>query len=133
MLAARRAPLPEGPVTAPADRGWQGLAAGLVSGGTGALTAAVLGTGTTALMLKSAWLRGWLYHGQHLTASALYGRELYASMDQAFYGAIGIAFPLVAAVTGLLGALLCVLAAPRASGGPAGPLEPDYPAGAGGR
>lgn len=102
-------------------------------GGAGALTAAVLGTGTTALMLKSAWLRGLLYHGQHLTASALYGRELYASMDLTFYGAACIAFPLIAAVMGMIGAGLGALAGPRASGGPDGPLEPGYPAGAGGR
>ena len=63
-------------------RAWQGFAAGLVSNGVGALTVTVLGIGTTALMLKSAWVRGWLYHGQHLTASALYGRELYASQER---------------------------------------------------
>jgi hypothetical protein len=86
-----------------AFRAWQGVAAGLVSNGVAALTVAVLGTGTTALMLKSAWARGWLYHGQHLTASALYGRELYASQNVAFYAVICIGFPVVGLCLGLVG------------------------------
>ena len=80
-LAARRRYGPDDPGRASAARAWQGFAAGLVSNGVGALTVTMLGTGTTALMLKSAWVRDWLYHGQHLTASAVYGRELDASQD----------------------------------------------------
>ena len=83
-----------------AARAWQGFTAGLVSNGVGALTVTVLGTGTTALMLKSAWVGGWLYHGQHLTASAVYGRELYASGNVAFYAAICVIFPIMGAMMG---------------------------------
>ncbi len=54
-------------------------------------------------MLTSAWMRGWLYHGQHLTASAVYGRELYASGDVAFYAAICVAFPIIGAIMGAFG------------------------------
>ena len=79
LLAERRCYGPGDPEQATAARAWQGVAAGLVSAGVGALTVTVLGTGTTALLLKSAWVRDWLYHGQHLTASAVYGRELSAS------------------------------------------------------
>ena len=71
-----------------------------MSNGVAALTVTVLGTGTTALMLKSAWVRGWLYHGQHLTASAVYGRELYASGDVAFYAVICVVFPILGLMMG---------------------------------
>ena len=84
-LAGKRCYVSGDPDEASVARAWQGVAAGLVSNGVGALTVTVLGTGTTALMLKSAWVRGWLYHGQHLTASAVYGRELYASQNVGFY------------------------------------------------
>jgi hypothetical protein len=75
-LAGRRCRVPDDPARASAVRAWRGLAAGVVSNGVGALTVTALGFGTTALMLNSAWMRGWLYHGQHLTASAVYGREV---------------------------------------------------------
>jgi len=48
-------------------------------------------------------VRGWLHHGQQLTASAVYGRELYASKDVAFYGAICVVFPVIGAIMGVLG------------------------------
>jgi hypothetical protein len=102
-LAARRRYVSDNPGTASATRVWQAFAAGLVSNGGGALTVTVLGTGTTALMLKSAWVRDWLYHGQHLTGSAVYGRELYASQDVAFYGVICVAFPIIGALMGASG------------------------------
>ncbi len=70
-----------------------------MSSGVGALTVTVLGTGTTALLVKSAWVRDWFYHGQHVTASAVYGRELVAaSGDVAFYVVICVFFPLIGAV-----------------------------------
>jgi hypothetical protein len=47
----------------------QVMAAGLLVSLSGALLVTVLGTGTTAVMLRSAWLRNWLYHDQH----SLYG------------------------------------------------------------
>ena len=103
VLAGRRCHVPGDPGQAVAARVWQGVAAGLVSGGVGALSVTVLGTGTTALMLNSAWVRGWLYHGQHLTASAVYGRELYASQDVQFYVLFGVVFPIIGLILGLAG------------------------------
>jgi len=52
---------------------------------------------------ESAWVRDWLYHGQHLTASALYGRELYASGGMAFYAVVCVIFPIVGLIMGLAG------------------------------
>ena len=112
-VAARRCPLPADPVAAPGALAWQGFTAGLLSGGAGALVAAVLGTGTTALMIKSVLVQGWLYHGQHLTASALYGRELYASSGVQFYAAICVGFPVAGAVMGLAGAAAVAARLPR--------------------
>jgi len=40
------------------------MAAGLLTSLVGALLVTVLGMGTTAVMLKEAWLRNWLYHGR---------------------------------------------------------------------
>ena len=116
---------PAGPTVA---RAWQGFAAGLVSDGVGALTATVLGTGTTALMLKSAWVRDWLYHGQHLTASAVYGRELWASEDVAFYSVICVIFPIIGIMAALSGAGYANRPRPQPdSGGPGGPPGPGEP------
>jgi hypothetical protein len=112
-LAAKRRYVPDDPGTATAARAWQAFAAGLVSGGVGALTVTVLGTGTTALMLKSAWVQDWLYHGQHLTASAIYGRELYASKDVAFYGVICVVFPIIGAIMGMLGSGMAKTTGPQ--------------------
>ena len=114
-LAGRHRYAPGDPGWRPASA-WQGFTAGLVSNGVGALTVTALGTGTTALMLKSAWVRDWLYHGQHLTASAVYGRELYASQDVAFYALVCVAFPIIGAVTGLLGAAMISMAGPLTEG-----------------
>ena len=94
------------------------------SGGTGALAATLLGTGTTALVLKSALVRGWLFHGAHLTASAVYGRELYASMGATFYGAICVLFPMIGLVTGLVGAASSIAPVPRADADPPRPRGP---------
>jgi hypothetical protein len=79
----------------------------------GALTVTALGFGTTALMLKSAWIRGWLYHGQHLTASAVYGRELYASGNMAFYAVICVIFPIIGLMAGLAGSGYANVTAPE--------------------
>jgi hypothetical protein len=103
-LAAQRCQVPDDPVQGSTARAWQGFTAGLVCNGVGALTATVLGTSTTALMLKSAGVRGWLYHWHHLTASALYGRELWASGDVAFYAVICVIFPIIGIVAALSGA-----------------------------
>ncbi len=128
-LAAKRCYVPDDPGQATVTRAWQGFAAGLVSNGVGALTVTVLGISTTALMLKSAWVRGWLYHGQHLTASAVYGRELYASGNVAFYVVICVIFPIIGLIAGLAGSgyantpARCRTAAVRVD--PLGPGEPE--------
>jgi hypothetical protein len=84
---------------------WQGTAAALVSNGVGALVVSALGTGLTALLVTSAWVRGVLYHGQHLTASAVYGRELFSSNIAGGYFFMCVIFPLIGAVISLIGAL----------------------------
>jgi hypothetical protein len=128
VLAGRRCYVPDDPGQASADRARQGVAAGLVCNGVGALTVAVLGIGTTALMLKSAWARGWLYHGQQLTASALYGRELNASGAVAFYAVICIFFPIIGLLMGLIGSGFAKVTGPEpGSGGPGGPPGPGEP------
>jgi hypothetical protein len=104
VIAGRRCHLADDPQQAAAARVRQGLAAGLVSGGVGAAFVTVLGTGTTALLVKSAQVRGLLYHGQHLTASAVYGRELFATQDLAGYLFMCVAFPIIGAMLGAAGA-----------------------------
>ena len=87
------------------------MAAGLLTSLVGALLVTVLGMGTTAVMLKAAWLRNWLYHGQHLwygvqnlsadlrTLPAIaYSHELTGSVDADVLNAIIIFFPLIALV-----------------------------------
>jgi hypothetical protein len=66
-------------------------------------TVTVAGTGTTALLIKSVWARHLLYRGQHLTASAVYGRELFASQNVGGYAAACLVFPLIGLVMGLFG------------------------------
>ena len=125
-LAGKRCYVPDDRDEASVARAWQGCAAGLVSNGVGALTVTVLGTGTTALMLKSAWIRGWLYHGQHLTASALYGRELYATQIVAFYAVICVVFPIIGLLAGLAGSECANMTGPLTDGGgPPGAPGPE--------
>ncbi len=95
-------------------RNRQIVAAGLVASLTGALVVAVLGDGTTAVMLRVAWLRNWLYHGQHLfygvqnlssdlrTSPAIaYSHQITASVDTSVFLPIFIVFPVFAlALTG---------------------------------
>ena len=127
-LAAKRCYVSDDPEEASVARAWQGFAAGLVSNGVGALTVTVLGTGTTALMLKSAWVRGWLYYGQHLTASAVYGRELYASQNVGFYCLICVAFPIIGLMMGVIGSASASATGPLPdNGGPPGPPGPPRP------
>jgi len=125
----------------------QMMAAGLLTSLAGALFAAVLGMGTTAVMLKAAWLRDWLYHGQHLlygvqnlssdlsTPSAIaYSHQLTGSVDAQVLNAIIIFFPLIALVlTAFAAAVRGDTAAGRGDprrggGGPPGPRPaPDPP------
>jgi hypothetical protein len=72
----------------------------VVSSGVGA----VFVTSTTALLVKSALVRDWFYHGQHVTASAVYGGELYASQDVQGYFIILIGFPIIGLLLGVFGA-----------------------------
>ena len=94
-IAGWRCDVPDDPGEASAARARQGFAAGLVSGGVGALFVTVLGAGTTALLVKSAWVRDWLYHAPHLTASAVYGRELFATQDVSGYFLLLVGFLLI--------------------------------------
>ena len=120
--------MPDDPGEASAARAWQGFAAGLVSGGVGALFVTVLGTGTTALLVRSAWLRGWLYHGQHLTATVVYGRELFATGNLVGYFVLLVAFPFIGLMMGLTGAGIATTIRPLPDGGrPGGPGGPPAP------
>jgi len=116
-IAGRRCYVPDDPGQASVARAWQGVTAGLMSGGVGAVFVTVSGTGTTALLLRSAWVRDWLYHGQHLTASAVYGRELYAGQDVASYILLLIGFPFIGLMMGLIGAGVANGTSPRAKAG----------------
>jgi hypothetical protein len=128
----------------------QVMAAGLLVSLTGALVVDVLGTGTTAVMLREAWLRNWLYHGQHLlygvqnlsadlrTMPAIaYGHQLTGSVDASAFNFICVAFPLIALVLSAFAALILWGDAtagqghPRpGGGGPPGPEPaPDPPDG----
>ena len=129
LLAGRRCREPGTREQATAARAWQGVAAGLVSNGVGALVVTVLGTGTTALLVKSARVRGLLYHGQHLTASTVYGRELFASQSVGRYLLMCLAFPVIGALMGVFGAgVVNGLASPQPDGGrPPGPAGPPGP------
>ncbi len=105
-IAGRRRHVWDDPGHGTATLAYQGFAAGLVSSGVGALFVTVFGAGTTALMVRSASVRDFLDHGQHLTASAVYGRELYASQDVQGYFFLLVTFPIVGLIMGLLGAAL---------------------------
>ncbi len=133
-------------------RARQIVAAGLLTNLLGALFVTVSGTATIAAMLKVAWLRNWLYHGQHLLfgvgglrlllrgdpGAVTYSHQITAAVDAPPYLIICIAFPLIAlALTGLAALFLWGGAAanrgdPRRGGGsgPPGPgPTPDPPDG----
>ena len=116
-------------------RVWQGVAAGFLMTGLGALIVTVAGTGTIALMARSGWLLHWLYPGQHLSAAAAYGRELTAGMNASGYGQMLLLFPIVGLVMGAGGSawahnLTSGPGLPPGGGGPPGPEPtPDPPAG----
>jgi hypothetical protein len=127
LLAARRCHVPGTPGQDPAARAWQGAAAGLVVAVVGALSVTVAGTGTTALLIKSARARDLLYHGQHLTASAVYGRELFASQNVGGYAAACLVFPVIGLVMGLFGGAIAEGPASRRPGGGHPPPPPGPP------
>ena len=120
-IAGRRCHVPDDPVEATAARVWQGFGAGVVSGGVGAVVVTVLGSGTTALLVKSAWVRDLFYHGPHVTASAVYGRELYASQNVQGYLLLAVGFPIIGLIMGVLGAGVTSPAPRLPDGGPRRP------------
>jgi hypothetical protein len=128
-IAGRRCHVPDDPGQASVARTWQGFAAGVVSCGVGAVFVTVFGTGTTALLVNSAWVRGLLYHGQHLTASAIYGRELFATQDVAGYAFLCAALTIIGLVMGLAGAGFAHATGALPDGGrpprPPGPAGPE--------
>jgi hypothetical protein len=124
ILAALRCPPQEDFRRAADARAWQGAAAGLAAAVVGALSVTVAGTGTTALLIRSAWVRDLLYHGQHLTASALYGRELWASQNVSGYGVTWIFFPVIGLVMGLFGGAIVQGMATAQPGGGQPPPPP---------
>jgi hypothetical protein len=130
LLAARRCPAQEDFRRAADARAWQGATAGLACAVAGALSVTVAGTGTAALLIRSARVRDLLYHGQHLTASAVYGRELWASQNVSGYAAAWIIFPVIGLVMGLFGgAIVQGMATAQPDGGqpppPPGPPGPE--------
>jgi hypothetical protein len=104
VLAARRGRGPGGSALPRNVRIGQGIAAGVLANGTAAMFVAALGTGTTALMLRSAWLLHWLNHGHQLTAIAAYRYEANASSGAAVYLFMLIWFPVIGLIMGALGA-----------------------------
>ena len=81
-----------------------GIAAGVLANGIAALFVSALGTGTIALMLRSAWLLHWLNHGHQLTAIAAYRYEANASSNAAVYLFMLIWFPVIGLIMSALGA-----------------------------
>ena len=150
VVADRRYTAPGSALPPAGARFRQMMAAGLLTSLVGALCVTVLGMGTTAVMLKAAWLRDWLYHGSRLlygvqnlssdlrTLPAIaYGHELTGSVDAGVLNAIIIFFPLIALVP-----TVCVAMSRtgdtaagqgdplRGGGGPPGPgPAPDPPGG----
>jgi hypothetical protein len=139
VLATRRCRGPGGTKPSYNVRIGQGIAAGVLANGTGALFVAAIGTGTTALMLKSSWLLHRLNHGRQLSAIAVYRYEFHAGTGTMAYFLMLIAFPAIGLVTSTVAAASAT-PAPRPSGpwtgggGPPGPgpapaPEPPPPGG----
>ena len=107
-MAGRRYRGPGSPEQAVNAKVWQGVAAGFLATGVGALIVAVLGTGTVAMMPRAGWLLRWLYPGQHLLAAVARHRELMAGMNASGYGTLGygwilLAFPVIGLILGASG------------------------------
>ena len=90
----------------------QGIAAGVLANGTAAMFTTALGTGTIALMLRSAWLLRWLHHGHQLTAIAAYRYESTASSGANVYLFMLIWFPVIGLFMSALGAACTPLGRP---------------------
>jgi hypothetical protein len=111
-LAAWRGRGPGGAMLPPNVRIGQGIAAGVLANGIAALFVSALGFGTTALMLRSAWLLHWLNHGQQLTAIAAYRYEISASSDTNVYLFMLIWFPVIGLFMSAFGAACTLLGRP---------------------
>jgi hypothetical protein len=104
----------------------QGAVAGFLATGVGALIVTVLGAGTVALMPRAAWLRHWLYPGQHLLAAAARSHELAAGKSVGGYGLILLIFPVIGLLLGMASAVPADSAtSPGPSPGGGGPGGPD--------
>jgi hypothetical protein len=126
VLASRRCRDVDGWEPSHSVRVGQGIAAGVLATGTGAMFVTALGTGTTALMLRSEWLRHWLYHG-HLSALATYRHEIYAGNNVNGYALILMAFPVIGLIVSAA-TVACTMPAPRESGPEPGADEGRAPA-----
>jgi len=102
-LAAWRGRGPDGATLPSNVRFGQGIAAGVLANGIAAMFVSTLGTGTTALMLRSAWLLHWLNHGHQLTAIAAHRYETSASSGAVAYLFMLLWFPVIGLLMSALG------------------------------
>jgi len=112
VLAVWRGRAPGGAALPRNVRIGQGFAAGVLANGIAALFTTALGTGTIALMLRSAWLLRWLNHGHQLTAIAAYRYENTASSGANVYLFMLIWFPVIGLLMSGLGVLCAPLGRP---------------------
>jgi len=115
VVAVWRGRGPGGAALARNVRFGQGIAAGVLANGTAALFVSALGTGTTALMLKSTWLLHWLNHGHPLTAIAAYRYETNAAGGTTAYLFMLIWFPVIGLFMSALGVACTRLGRPAPS------------------
>jgi hypothetical protein len=111
-LAAWRGRGPGGATLPRNVRIGQGIAAGVLANGIAALFTTALGTGTTALMLRSTWLLHWLNHGHQLTALAAYRYQISAGVDTNVYLFMLIWFPVIGLLMAALGVACTPLGRP---------------------
>jgi len=124
VLAAWRGRGPGGAALPRNVRIGQGIAAGVLANGIAALFTTALGTGTVALMLRSAWLLHWLNHGHQLTAIAAYRYEATASSGANVYLFMLIWFPVIGLLMSLVGVACTPLGRPAPRELPPVPVTP---------
>jgi hypothetical protein len=124
VAAVRRSRKRDDTEQASNTRVWQAAAAGFLATAVGALTVAVLGTVTVALMPRAGWAMRLLYPGQHLTAAAAYLNELTASVRAGHYDLILGFFPVIGLFMGLCAGTAAEQPGPELGGGP--PRPPGY-------
>ena len=96
----------------------------MLANGIAALFVSALGTGTIALMLRSAWLLHWLNHGHQLTAIAAFRYETNASSGAAVYLFMLIWFPVIGLAMSALGTACTPLGRPAPRELPPVPATP---------